>query len=690
MYPISERSRKNDDRLECIRASTNTSISTTQKFNISFLLFFVYTGILAASTTDYDLLIGTVTKIPLLDIELSILGIYAVIPVLIVLCHLSLFIYLYQTSQRVHRYCTLLKDLVIKNHHEYLLQLNVFPPAQMLFGCHFKGSSKFFDKMLFVVFNIITPLVLLLFIQIRFLPYHHHYITQYVHRFAVLLDATAILIFLPKIYSVSGRWSDWLHYRIKSTSVVWPRKLQKSLFLFALFFPVILSVSVFTLPGEGVERIMGFKWATEILCDSRCAPFHRNLNLQNEVLVREPPPLEIQAKYEKSLDEYEIVWKKYTKGLMLKNRDFRFANFTGSNLINADLSDSNLQGATLRETKLINANLSGTKLDGADLVLADLRGANMRSTRAIGALFGKRDHSECYGADLRGANLTAANLNFASMIATRAEGANMQYANLLGTSWYLSNLKATKFAPSFLIGADFENADLRGANFHASSLGGASFKNADLRGASLYVTIISNTDFTNSNLQLTDFRGVRAESNAEGDHAILVEHLYEAKKVFDEGGLLFSLEKRKEFIDIKKSRLPKTIKIATVSANDKVLYNCKLNTLYADRLNINVLSTFGWACPCINVNDYECELISYLIELSKTDVYVASGLSLRCDTQLSNRYIWPNLIRALTKTDAYKNSFIYPCTHEKINLEQLLKKTPHYTIQYYGSDCLKE
>ena len=165
MSRINKISRKNDERFERLRTSVNTSINTSQKFNISFLLLNFYISILVASTTDYDLLTGTATKIPLLNIKLSIVGIYSVIPILIILCHLSLFLYLYQTSQKVHQYCIHLKDLVSKDSKEHLLLLNFFPPAQMLFGYHFKGNNSFFLKILFIIFNIITPLALLLFIQ---------------------------------------------------------------------------------------------------------------------------------------------------------------------------------------------------------------------------------------------------------------------------------------------------------------------------------------------------------------------------------------------------------------------------------------------------------------------------------------------------------------------------------------------
>ena len=442
-----------------------------------------------------------------------------------------------------------------------------------------------------------------------------------------------------------------------------------------MFLPVIISLCVFTIPGEGVERVLGINWATKLLYDSYSAPFHRNLNLHNQVLVREPPPLEIQANNKNFSDEYEIIWKKYTNGLILKNRDLRFANFNGANLINADLSYSNLQGAKLRYAKLINVNLSRAKLDGADLVMSDLRGANMSGASAVLAKFGEGSSGGFYGADLRGANFEGANFNFAAMIATKLDGANFYWARLMGTCWNYCNLRASNFRYARLHGASFKNADLRGADLRESFLWGVFLTNADLRGASLYEAKISNVDFCNSKLRLADFRNVDIKPQVENIYAHLMYSLDESKTIFEKGGMDFPIESlKKHYTRWLNKFWPKITKLPIISDSEKILYNDKMVQL-------------KWPCLSINVNNYECELISFLIELSKNDVYVSSGLALRCDPPGTGRYVWYNLAREILKLETYKKSFVFPCTHKNIDLNQLLKSTQQYTVQYFGAEC---
>lgn len=73
------------------------------------------------------------------------------------------------------------------------------------------------------------------------------------------------------------------------------------------------------------------------------------------------------------------------------------ANFNGSLLINADLSDSGLRDATflnayMSEVDLKDADLQGADLRGADLTRADLRGTNLSRARLTDTDLG----SVCY------------------------------------------------------------------------------------------------------------------------------------------------------------------------------------------------------------------------------------------------------------------------------------------------------
>lgn len=72
----------------------------------------------------------------------------------------------------------------------------------------------------------------------------------------------------------------------------------------------------------------------------------------------------------------------------------------GADLEETDLGCANLRDADLEEADLSGADLREANLNGAKLVAADLRGANLR-----GAYF---DRTDLKRADLEGANLRAA------------------------------------------------------------------------------------------------------------------------------------------------------------------------------------------------------------------------------------------------------------------------------------------
>lgn len=670
MSPINRKVKIINERIGRIGDAVNASINTTQKFNFTFLLFFFYIGVLTASTSDYDLLTGTSSRIPLLNIELSVIGIYSVMPILVLLCHLSLFIYFYHTAQKVHKYCLILINLNPKDRQKFLFLLNFYPPAQMLFRYYYKEYSNFNFILLFVFFNVILPPTLLLFIQIKFLPYHHQIITMWVHRVALFFDLVVIGVFLPKIFSTSGCWLDWFHYKIKSIPLKPYQKCFKFFLIFVLLFPVVLSFCVFTIPDERIEKILGIKWATEFICNSNSL-FHRNLQLSNKILVKEPPPTGIRSNNENYLNEYEVIWKNYAKGLSLQNRDLRFANFSNAILINADLSEANLQGAWLGGTKLINANMEKATIDEAYLVSADLRGANLYRASAVGARFSEGGPRGFHGADLRGADLSAARLSFSKMMSSKLEGANLYWAHLVCTDLSYSNLRAANFRYAKLYRTNLYRTDLRGADFRDSALMGVSFFNADLRGTSAYGARISNVDFENSKLTLVDFRKVKIKQNAEEIHAFVIDELESLKMIIDKERLL---ELKRYYSKRIKNDLPTTTKIPKITDYTNALYDVEMNK-------------FGWPIQNINLKDFECALISYLIEISKDDIYVTSGLSIRCDPSGTNRVVWPNLAKKLLTLKTYKETYVYPCTHSYLDLKQLLNSTQQYAVQYSDSDC---
>ena len=59
--------------------------------------------------------------------------------------------------------------------------------------------------------------------------------------------------------------------------------------------------------------------------------------------------------------------------VVLRERDFRFAQLSRSDLHRADLTGADLRGAEMLRTRLDKAKLEGAQLQGADLLMPSFR-----------------------------------------------------------------------------------------------------------------------------------------------------------------------------------------------------------------------------------------------------------------------------------------------------------------------------
>ena len=136
---------------------------------------------------------------------------------------------------------------------------------------------------------------------------------------------------------------------------------------------------------------------------------------------------------------------------VLRERDFRFALLSRSDLHRADLAWADVRAAQLWKT-LAKGKMKDAQLQGAFLRDAQLQGVQLNSAKL-------------QGADLRGAQLQGAELNYANL-----QGADLQGALLQGADLSYANL---------------QGADLRGAQLQGAKLEGVQLQGADLAGRAL-------------------------------------------------------------------------------------------------------------------------------------------------------------------------------------------------------------
>src|SRR5262245_22907445 len=166
------------EQAERLRGAADEAARLAQNIYLSFLLLGTYIAIIIGSTTDVQLLKASPVTLPLLNVQLPIVGFYVVVPWLLLLFYFNLLLHLTFLAQRLHRLNAVLAafpDEVTRE--EQRLRLFPFPFSVMLIGRPTQWRLRRLLGLMVWTTVLLLPLLLLLWAQVRFLPYHHEGIT---------------------------------------------------------------------------------------------------------------------------------------------------------------------------------------------------------------------------------------------------------------------------------------------------------------------------------------------------------------------------------------------------------------------------------------------------------------------------------------------------------------------------------
>jgi uncharacterized protein YjbI with pentapeptide repeats len=260
---------------------------------------------------------------------------------------------------------------------------------------------------------------------------------------------------------------------------------------------------------------------TYLLFEAPTTPLamRRNLRVRNAKLVlAEPAVADIN-----DLGENE-AWDQMGRGIDLKGRDLRFADFAGSDLRKADVRGADLFGANLAFADLRHAKAADvpvteydacdralqvsveavdqtfcrTRLSNAKLQNADLRDADFRKTsmEQVDLSYARLESAALNEADLRGSNLGGAQLQGSNLFGTRLDDAKLNHARLDGANLSCASVR----------NADLGAADLSMALLRKTRLDRAKLNDANLEGAYLAEARLSHAELANSYLAGADLR----------------------------------------------------------------------------------------------------------------------------------------------------------------------------------------
>jgi hypothetical protein len=255
--PIAEKA----DDLEEIKKSVEDAASVSGGLWLSYLFVLSYIAIAAGAVTHEDLLLERAVKLPFLNVELPLLAFFALAPFVVLIIHAYALMHFIMLGKKASRFHTELKrqfpDAVdgagspsgahkdIRDKLRRLLPSNIF--VQILAGPPELRTGIFGTALKLIALStlVIFPVLVLLLLQIQFLPFHDTRIT-WAQRGALTIDIVVLWLLRPPILadlSVESSGRAQLFSRALWGSVP---VLASVMSIAAIWFSIMLA----TIPGE--------------------------------------------------------------------------------------------------------------------------------------------------------------------------------------------------------------------------------------------------------------------------------------------------------------------------------------------------------------------------------------------------------------------------------------------------------
>jgi uncharacterized protein YjbI with pentapeptide repeats len=451
--------------VEALEKSLNDSATRVSALWISFLIFGLYLVIAAGTVTHKQLFLAEPVKLPVLNIELPLVGFFFLAPILFVIFHAYVLLQVLLLGRTAAAYNEAVEHTIKVAADNARVRQRL---ANTLFAQIFAGSPRerdgwlgFLLKTMAWITLAIAPVLILLFFQFQFLPYHSAWVTWAI-RFLLVIDLAIILVLWPAArdpgheVTLRGVFRQW---------VALPTAIVTAAFAWI----------VLTFPGEPhaewtrywpdrEARSTAHKFGDDLECEtqspvSRVFPSFDRLNLPRVDAVDDEALKKIEQ-HTKAVGEPDYQGERTR---LLRKRDFNCADLSDfADLRRVDLTNASLRGARFNRSKLQGASLEGAKLQGASLFKVQLQGASLDGAELQGA--------SLLGGRLQGASLLRAELQGASLDGAELQGASLDGAQLQGASLAVAELQGASLSWAELQGASLDGAELQGANLDQAAL----------------------------------------------------------------------------------------------------------------------------------------------------------------------------------------------------------------------------
>ena len=586
-------SQKPPDRkavVEDARKSVEDAASVSGTLWLSYLFTLFYIGLAAGGVTHKDLLLENPVKLPFLGVDLPLVWFFALSPILFVIVHAYALTHFVMLAGKIGAFKETIKGLDGEaDQIRRRLPSNIF--AQFLAGPadiqH--GGLGVLLRLIAWTTLVVAPVLLLLFLQAQFLPYHLEWIT-WVQRIAVLADVVILWALWPAVLAGESEIAVAPPQRVKRFArqlslifgpllllfvfqallrnhffdairwlvlidfivifVLWPtfagvaramlwRSLRPHTFLIAFGgLSVAFAFFVATFPG-------GF--LGEFNRDTRWIPANK-LTAMLGAVDGAGKPVATSVYHLIFAGEVDEISRRprspfYTSLLLIGFDALEVSKIDSEDKLKLAKSTLLARGRNMRGARFDFADLRKSDMSGADLreasffkskmqesILerADLRNSNLALAQFDGASFDKA-HLEgtlIHRTQLFGASFVGANLEGAYFRSTRLDGAWLVYTHLEGARFLNSELKSTVFLKPHLEGANVINSHLDGALIDEAELQGVLLKNSTIDGAIVRNSCVLSSSFVDTDVtKNTILRGNKSNTETCGLSQVLYDDI---------------------------------------------------------------------------------------------------------------------------------------------------------------------
>jgi uncharacterized protein YjbI with pentapeptide repeats len=489
--------------LDAQMASANDIATSVIKTTFAYQAIAAYLAVSVAGTDSRQLLLNDKVNFPILNAGVPCDLFYIVSPLLLLILHVYLLLELYFLSQKIVELqeWRLVHGIPLTQLCPRVTSLSV----AVGLGCPTAWYVRATVKTLYVVMNLFLPILLLLAMQVKFLPYHSLVISRW-HRGFLSVDVLLVALFcfgqglgrprairlglgaaghpdeaVPSIRSFA-RWRRLA--RLLRDYTVYPAVI--SLFLVAALW---LSWFRVTLPDGCTDDSDGWLTRHGLIMPHRIlqALVHPYLDLAGKTLPKDGDAAERDLRCAQfqgaTLPGFNFTGAVLTGAAFdhAKLPDAKFSSGFAASLARTDSESSDEgQSCDAREfARTERAHPRYEPLEEADRGLTDLRDATFDEAHLEHADFSyaRLDSAHLIGARLEGAKFSGAKADGADFSAATGDRVIFDSACLRGATLRLARLQDSSF-----VHAHLEVVNLRDAHLEGSEFGGAALVGSDLRG----------------------------------------------------------------------------------------------------------------------------------------------------------------------------------------------------------------